>query len=168
MKIYHFFLTLIVLSIVWTIFLKPYKIEEKNVKDLAEVVFDDFILYEFDQNGLKNRLIGKEGIKYQDRLVVIEPNYLRFENSEEKLKANKGVYEKDIIHLFGDIEYTTKDFTFFTQEAIYDMKNDIVKSKARFKLLTKTSEVIGDNLIYYRNVGKILAKNIYTKINTKK
>ncbi|WP_281951068.1 LPS export ABC transporter periplasmic protein LptC [Nitrosophilus kaiyonis] len=168
MKLINFFLFLIIFSILWTIYLKPYKISPKNIKDIPEVVFENFILNEIEKNGTKSTLIGKIGEKYKDRFEIKDFEYKKNDKNIENLIAKKGVYKKDIINLYDSIEYKTKDFKFYTDMAVYNLKKEIISTKTKFKLITKSAIVLGDNLIYYRNKGKILAKNINAKIKNKK
>jgi len=147
--------------------LKPYKIEEKDIKNLAEVKFENFKLIEIDQNGSKSTIFGKIGEKYKDRLVIYYPKYKKVHPPKEELEAYKGIYKNRKIYLYDNIVYKTKDFIFYAKEAIYDLKNEILKSKRDFRLVTKSATITGEDLIYYRNKGKILAKNIYANIITK-
>jgi len=147
--------------------MEPYRFTTKPIKDTAEVEFNKFIIYEIDQNGTQNRLYGDTGKKYKDRLEIKNLNFVRFK-PKEKLKAKTGIYKKDKIFLYDDIEYKTKDFKFYSQVAFYDIKKGIMKSKSKFRLITKNAEIVGTDLIYYRNKGKISAKNIDAKIFNKK
>ncbi len=147
--------------------MKPYRLTTKSIRDIAEVEFSKFIVYEIDQNGTQNKLYGDIGKKYKDRLEIENLKFIRFKPKEE-LKAKTGIYKKDEIFLYDNIEYKTKDFKFYSQIAFYDIKKGIIKSKSKFKLITKSAESIGTDLIYYRNKGKILAKNIDAKIFNKK
>ena len=147
--------------------MKPYRLTSKPIRDIAEVEFNKFIVYEIDQNGTQNRLYGDIGKKYKDRFEIENLKFVRFKPKEE-LRAKRGIYIKDEIFLYDDIEYKTKDFKFYSQIAHYDIKKGIIKSRSKFKLISKSAEIIGTDLIYYRNKGKISAKNIDAKIFSKK
>ena len=148
--------------------MKPYRLDIKSAKDMPEVVFKDFVTYEINKNGLETKLFGQIGKKYRDRLEIEGIKYYGYKEPKEELKAKKGVYKNDIIYLYGKIFYKTKDISFFSEQAEYDTQKEIIKSKPRFSLFTNSAEVVGTDLIYYRNKGKILAKNIEAKIYEKK
>lgn len=161
MRLSIFFIFLIFLAILWSFFIKPYKIELRPLKNLPETIFYDFTTYEIDKNGLKTKLIGRLGKKFRDRLEIDDFYFFKL---QEELKAKKVIYKQDILYLNGDIFYKYKDIKFFSNSAIYDTKKDIVKCNDEFVLLTKKSKILGDSLIYYKNKGKIFAKNIDAKI----
>lgn len=148
-------------------FAKEHKIDFKKYKNIPQIVFENFTTYEIDSRGLKNRLTGKIAKKYRDRVEMFDFFYFDYDKNSE-LRAKKGVKKKDIIYLYGNIVYKTKDFKFFSSKAIYNTKKKIIKSKPKFKLFTKNSEILGNSLIYYANQGKIWAKNIDATIFEKK
>ena len=159
---------LILFFIVLTIYLKPYEIFPRDVKNLPEAVFKNFILMEIRKDGIKSTLKGKIGKKFKNKLVVENLEYNNISNKKETIRAKRGIYKDNIIKLFKNIVYKTENFTFYTEMAEYNLKKKILFSKTKFRLITKNSLIIGDNLIYYRNKGKILAKNIDANIKVKK
>lgn len=167
MKLLYFLISIIFFSFFWLFWTKEYSVGTKKYKDIPEVVFENFTTYQIDKKGVISKLLGESAKKYKDRLEMENFSYFDYKKNEE-LKAKKGIDKKDTLYFFGNVVYKTKDFQFYSSEAQYDRKNEIIKSKARFKLLTKNSKIFGNSLIYYKNLGKILAKNIDATIYEKK
>ena len=165
MKFIYFLIFLTIFSLLWLTFSKEYKIKSKKYKDITQIVFENFITYEINSSGLKDKLIGKVAKKYKNRVEMFDFSY---QEKNSSLRAKRGVYKNSILYFYKNVIYKSKDFRFFTSKAIYDTKKKILKSRSKFILLTKSSKILGKDLIYNRNIGKILAKKIDATIYEKK
>ena len=161
----YFFLAIAAVLLAILLFFKPTDVPEmiKNGKEVPALELHNFTLYELDQNGLKDIMIGKRGYRYKKRLEIVDINYTDSTRTlQNNLLADFGVYNNiDLITLEGNVRYHREDgMHFVTDRAIVNQKKETIDTKGPFKLYKFADNVVGDNLFYDSKKGLTHAKNV--------
>jgi len=131
--------------------------------EVPELELTRFTLYEVDETGLQNIMIGQKGFQYKDRLEVKDINYTDSTKSvRSNLQADFGIYDKvNIITLKGNVRYHREDgVRFSSQEAVLKQKEETISVDGRFKLERFADNVVGVKLFYDTKNGISSARNV--------
>lgn len=141
---------------------KPLNIKQQKHDDVPVFNIASFTIYELDTKGLQTFISGSKATRYTDRYTIKDVDYT--DNSEDYLanmKANRGIFKDEIVNLTGDVVYFREDgLTFETQEATYNKKTSITKTKADFVLFRDKNKATGTQLVYNNLLNTVEAKKI--------
>ncbi len=172
MNVNLFFLTIAFGLIGIYVFLRPMVIEKEEKREIALLDLKQFTVYKLEKQGLQSIMTGSSGERYIDRYEVYDTNYTDNSHSYvQHMASDFAFYRGDEVHLEGNVRYEREDgLTFFSNEALYNQKNGIAKTKGSFTVTQNQDKVKGTRLYYNSTNGKIRAKNItgyYTLRNKK-
>lgn len=143
---------------------KPIKVPANLAKgEIPELELTRFTLYEVDESGLQDIMIGKKGYQYKNRLEVKDINYTdSSKRLRSNLQADRGIYDKvDLITLQGNVRYHREDgVRFNSKEARLKQKEETIYVDGRFKLHKFADNVVGNHLVYDTKDGVSKAKNV--------
>ena len=144
---------------------EPVKVKETTVNgaEVAELEMSNFTLYELDESGLNNIMIGRKGLRYGDRIEVIDIDYTdSTQKLQNNLQADTGIYNNEyLITLEGNVRYYREDgMKFVTSRAIIDQEKETIETDGRFKMNKFTDNVIGSDLFYDTKNGLTHAKMV--------
>jgi len=143
---------------------KPLDIKQQKFDDVPLFELESFVLHELSQDGLVTLMKGTKAIRYSNRYDVSNMDYT--DNSKEflaNMRANKGLYrdKKEIIDLEGDVIYNREDgLVFESQEASYNKKSSIAKTRKDYVMYRDKDRVIGTSLTYDNANNRIKSKNV--------
>ncbi len=161
----HFFIAIaLILSAILVLF-QPVKLKESPVDELevAELEMRNFTLYELNENGLKDIMIGRKGFRYSDRIEVIDIDYTDSTRKlQSNLQADVGIYNNtDLITLEGNVRYYREDGMKFTSnKAIINQKEETIKTVGSFKMDRLADNIVGNDLFYDTKNGLSRAKEV--------
>jgi hypothetical protein len=124
-----------------------------------------FKLYEISEDGVKKKIFGEKARKFTTHLEISKPHFFR---NDEEIKSESAIYTNDLLYLSKNVHYRKKDLNFKANDAFYDMKKEIFKTKGKFTIFDSFSLAKGKDLIYYKKSGKILAKEVFARIKEDK
>jgi len=142
------------------------KIEQKQFGEIPLLELSSFTLYELDTTGLRTIMRGSSALRYKNRYVVNDIDYI--DNSREYLanmQAKNGVYKNDIITLTKDVAYTREDgLSFDTQKLTYNKTKAIAVSNVGY-IAHKGKDTFEGRYIRYDNKkNRIFSKDVTAKI----
>jgi len=148
------------------LFFKPLDIKQQAFVDVPLFELKDFTMYELDEQGLKTIMIGNTATRYKNRYTIENMDYTDNEKDYiANMKAQHGIYRRDIVTLTGNVEYVRDDgLTFKTQKAIYDKKSSIVRSTVGYVAYMNDSIIEGSFIQYNNEKNRIFSKNVQAKI----
>ena len=124
-----------------------------------------FVIYEINQVGLDDMIIGSNAIRYDDRYAFKNINYT--DNSKElisNIKANAGIYKNNVFTLEGDVVYSRDDgLTLETTKVVYDKNKGVTTIKAKYVAYKDDNEVRGSSAVYQNLLKKTESKNVTVK-----
>ena len=148
------------------IFFKPLEIKQKQFGEIPLLELSPFTLYELDITGLRTIMKGSSGLRYKNRYVVNDIDYM--DNSKKYLanmQANNGVYKNNIITLTKDVHYAREDgLSFDTQKLIYNKTKAIATSNVGYVAHRGDDTFKGTYIRYNNNKNFIFSKNVTAKI----
>ena len=161
----HFFIVIALLLAAILLFFQPTDVEERTFGDLevAELELHNFTLYELDVNGLKDIMIGRKGVRYGDRIEVVDIDYTDSSQAlQNNLQADYGIYNnKDLITLKGNVRYYREDgMQFRSDEAVINQKEETIATVGPFKMDKLNDNVVGTDLFYDTKRGITKAKEV--------
>ena len=161
----HFFIVIALLLAAILLFFQPMDLKKRTFGDLevAELELHNFTLYELDANGLENIMIGRKGIRYGDRIEVVDIDYTDSSQAlQNNLQADYGIYNnKDLITLKGNVRYYREDgMQFRSDEAIINQTEQTIATVGPFKMDKFTDNVVGNDLFYDTKNGVTKAKEV--------
>jgi len=146
---------------------KPLKIKERKFGDVPVFELKKFQIYKFTPQGLTSVMAGSKAVRYHDRYDVFDINYT--DNTKQiiaNMKADRGLYKNDIIHLSGNVVYKRADGLIFeTQKANYNQKTKTAYSDTKYIAYMGQNVVRGDSIRYNSVSQKIQSKNIVANYN---
>ena len=159
-------IVLVGLSMIY-FFFKPMNLKQTEDKEIPQFSLEEFILYEFDQNGLMTKMKGEKGISYSDRYVVENIDYT--DNSEDfltNMKAKHGLYKRDVVYLKGDVKLNRDDgLRFFSQKVKYDKNKEIASTDVEYVSYMGENYIKGKNAVLDNQNKTIISKTIYAVYN---
>ncbi len=168
LNIRYFFIVLLFITIVASIFLKPFSSVKIKRENLPQVTFSSFKSFEITENGVESMGVGKEAYKYDKKIIIKSPDFMRrTANGIEKLSANNGIIvENSYVRLYGFAKLSRDDnLTIKSSKMIYNIKKSFYSTEGdKFVAYYGKNIMTGESLKYYQKSGKIFADNIYAKI----
>lgn len=148
---------------------KPMTIKEQKFTDVPLFELSSFSLYELNQKGLNNTMLGSKAIKYSDRYTVENIDYTdNSGNFIANMKANNGIYKNDIVDLEGNVIYTREDgLVFTTQSATYNQKTSVADTNSSYVSYRGKDKVTGSSLRYNNLLNQVSSKNVSAIYNFK-
>ncbi len=171
MNINTFFVLIAIGLLMIYVGFKPQYIAEQDFVDVPLFELDSFVLHELNQEKLITIMKGSKTKRYADRYSVTNIDYT--DNSKQLLaniRANTGLYKDtdNVVDLVGNVVYNREDgLVFESEEAIYDKKTSIAKTKKDYIMYRDENRVIGTSLVYDNANGKIKSKNVVAKYQIK-
>lgn len=161
----HFFIMIALLLAVILFIFEPTELKESalNSEEVAELEMSNFTLYELDESGLKNIMIGRKGFRYSDRIEVIDIDYTDSTQAlQNNLQADTGIYDNEnLITLEGNVRYYRDDgMKFVTNRAMINQSEETIETDGRFKMNKHTNNVVGSNLFYDTKNGLTRAEMV--------
>ncbi len=149
-KALYYILAVCGILAIFLLFQEPYFLDlAKSSVKLASIEMEDLKDFEIDDEVVRV-VEAKKAYKYEkeNRFEDVKMLYKK-DNSTYLLKANKASHEGDIVRLKNDIVLTKDDgYEFNTDEAIYDMKSEILSGTQQFWASFKNSKVTGEGFVY--------------------
>lgn len=151
-------------------FFKPMDLKQTQEKEMAQFSLEKFTLSELSQDGLTTKMDGSSAVRYSDRYIVNDIEFT--DNSKEflaSMKAKKGLYKGDVVHLEGDVSFQRDDgLRFFSQNVVYNNKKDILYTDVEYIAYIGESYITGTKISFDNNKGTIKSKKIYAVYNLEK
>jgi len=155
-----FVLVLLVLSIVG---INPSSQEAKSSKGEKELEFENFSLYNIQEDESMQEVFAEKLVKYQNYLEMTEI-HLKDEQGYELL-SNEAVYEEEYIYMDSGVKILSDDGLKFTTSSLnYNVDTKDIKTVEPFLLEYNASIVQGENLALNMDNKIISADNIKAKI----
>ena len=142
---------------------EPITLQIKQPKiDFSDITFETLDAYLLTPEGIKGHLEASKALAYKERNELYDiKSIIRFEDHEDKVKADKAVYRTDILHLINNIVYDSNGtFLLKSDDLVYNINKDIVISKTPFQLEHNNSSATGKYLIYNAKERFVKAKHI--------
>ena len=99
MKLTHFFVVMLLLSLALFVFLKPEASSITTGKEIAQLEIEDFIVYKIDKTGVASVVSGTVGKQFTAYYEVENAHYIENKNKlGEHLYADYARFEKDIAY----------------------------------------------------------------------
>ena len=170
MNLNLFFGAILSLLVVMFLLLRPVKIDIVEHKEIPQLEFSDFIVYNIKQSGVQTILQGKSARRYENRYEISK---LRLEDSSKGLRntilADEGLYREDMIYLSRKVYFSQEDrFNFTSSEAQYDMNNSIVTTQGAFVITAKEDTIRGERLRFLLKRNRLDAKNVVAEYETER
>ena len=149
---------------------RPMVIEKEEREEIALLDLKQFTVYALEQGGLQSIMQGSSGERYSSRYEVRDANFT--DNSHEytqNMVSDFALYQGDNVNLEGNVHYQRADgLAFMSEEAYYNQKRGVAKTKGPFTLVQNQDKMQGTGLYYNSNNGKIRAKKVTGIYNIKK
>jgi len=161
----HFFIMIALLLAAILFVFKPTVLTNSDHigEELAELEMRNFTLYELDESGLNNIMIGSKGFRYDNRIEVIDIDYTDSTQAQQyNLQADTGIYDnKNLIVLEGNVRYYRDDgMRFVTKKAKIYQSEETLETDGHFRLNQHTNNVVGNNLFYDTKNGLSKAETV--------
>jgi lipopolysaccharide assembly outer membrane protein LptD (OstA) len=130
-----------------------------------ELAFTNTTFIEVDTKKLQGKAYGTQGVRNDGVLTIYN---LRYESETIRaLKAEKGIYMRDIIYLEGNVEMNdTKGYHYTTQQAEYNQNSEILNITAPFVVIQNKTIIKGDTFMYDTrkkdSAGTMIDATLYT------
>ncbi len=144
----------------WIVLFEPFNVQKKP-KSGGEASFEDFRYYELTPQGVHLFLEGDVALKANRRLTI---THFRMLQNGDTLKADKGIYTKKRIELFGNIFYNHTDYNLTTSRARYDTKPQVLHITAPFTIVSSKLQAKAQKGTLYKKLGTIEAETIQATI----
>ena len=144
------------------VFFKPLVLKKQSFINVPQIELKDFTMYEFSPDGLQTYMLGKSGIKFDDRFIVNKIDYTdKSEDYIATMKADRGQYEGNIVKLEGDVFYTRDNgFGFKTQKLVYNKKTSQAISDVGYIAYMGDNIVKGSYIRYNNDLDRVYSKQI--------
>ena len=159
----YFFITVAFLLAAILYFFKPMEMEERIEKEVAQLELHNFTLYEIGVDGLKDIMIGRNGLRFEDRIEIKDIDYTDSTRSlQNNIQADFGRYNnRDIITLEGNVRYYREDgLKFSTNRAIIDQNRETITTFGPFTLEKLSEKAVGMDLFYDNKNGRSNATDV--------
>ncbi|MBU1642456.1 LPS export ABC transporter periplasmic protein LptC [bacterium] len=159
----HFFIALALLLSAILYFFKPMHVQDTVKGEIAQLELRNFTLYELGVDGLKDIMIGRHGLRFDDRIEVKDIDYTDSSRQlQNNLQADFGVYNnKDLITLEGNVRYYREDgLKFNTNKAIIDQNKETITTVGPFTLEKFSEKAVGMDLFYDNKNGRSKAEDV--------
>lgn len=159
----YFFIAIALLLSVILYFFKPTDIAESQVGEVAQLELRNFTLYELGVDGLKDIMLGRQGLRFDDRIDVIDIDYTDSTRSmRNNIQADFGRYNnKNLITLEGNVRYYREDgMRFNAEKALIDHKKETITVVGPFTMKKMADTVTGRDLFYNTKSGYTEAKGV--------
>lgn len=162
MTVNSFFVFVLLLLAAIFVFFKPVDVKTQQHSEVAQLDLSRFTLYELGQTGLQTVMSGEKGWRFSDRYEVEDINYTdKTKELAQNMTADFGKYRDNFMHLKGDVRYMREDgLKFFSNEATYNQKRSVARTKGDFEIIQDGNRVKGKNLFYQTDSGVTNASSI--------
>ena len=156
-----FVLVVLLLAGIFFIF-KPMSVKSEEKMEVAQIDLVNFTTFELDENGLRNVMSGTHGWRYTNRYEILDINFTdKTKDYLQKMSADFGNYQDDVVSLVGDVRYKREDgLAFMSNEATYEQKRSTASTEGEFKIIQNGDWVEGRALVYNSAAGTVNAKEI--------
>ncbi len=152
-----------VLIIVIALVLSIYQLKNSSKVDLKpkvlkEVEFTNSKIIEVDANSILNTTYSSILYRVKESSTMRD---MRFSNSSILLlKSRKAIDRGDKVYLYDNVEFHRDiGFIYYTNEAIYYRKSEILNIDNRFKAIRGDDIFFGSKMEYDTKIGAITAKD---------
>lgn len=178
-KVFHFFITMLVVVFFSIIFIKPQSIKNLKSNDIATFEFSNFNIYKITKEKLDLVLMASNGYAFKEKTKIVNLSIAKFleKGNVEYLTSKIAILKGNNLNFKDKTTYIKSDGLYIsTKDLNYNFKDKIVDSKMPFKIdFLVNSEKLGeekhtfrgDDFIFYKDENKIVANNISATINLK-
>lgn len=167
MAINIFVTSIIILSIFLTNIKVEKVIEKKANKNVPLVVFEDSIMYDIDENEIKQIVQSRQALNYKDRDELYDATIItrNSDNSADTISAEYIFKENDLYKLYQNVHLIQSDKMQLTTDYLkYNSLTKIAQNNIDFVLRYNNNKLTGDNL-YFDGINYIIkAKNTHFKL----
>jgi len=141
--------------------------EAKNSTFKKEFDVYNSVTIEVDQEGIKNKLFSKYGVKESGVLTLTQMTYIG--NSVEKLQSSQGRFVGNKIYLdYNVTALQNNGYYYESDHAIYDQQTQLLYVTSPFVGYVNNSVIKGSNLEYNRQEAVAKAHKINATFYPKK
>jgi len=170
-KFFSFFVIFFALCSVFLFYQKSKTliVKHKN-SSTPTMVFKDVTSYNITYDGIDSVLKAKVAKKFRNKDEFYKIYTTRIdEGTKEYLWADKGVWKRKVLQLFGNVLYKDDLNRSLSSDTVtYNVKKDILSSRTPFVSQYNSSTLKGSSFVYYIKLKRLYAKNIKAKIRLEK
>ena len=127
-------------------------------KIFKEVEFKNSKIIEVDATSILNTTYSTILYRVKDSVTMIDMNFSN--SSILLLKSKKAIDRDNKIYFYDDVEFHRDiGFIYYTSEALYHKKSEILNIDKRFKAVRGNDLFFGSKMEYDTKIGAITAKN---------
>jgi len=167
-RLLKYFLIFFVLIMVFLLTKNPYSLEyNSNGAGKPEIEIFNMKNYDISLAGVTSIIFAKKVERYKnyDKMFSVEALHRGKLKLIDSLKADKGLFAKNILYLDDNVKYTrSDDLALNTNSIKYDVKKKILSSNIPFEFIKKDMTTHGSSFTYDMQKGIIRASKIKTVI----
>ncbi|NWF66250.1 MAG: hypothetical protein HXX81_02160 [Campylobacterales bacterium] len=161
MSIYRFIALLFILTLFFSLLIKPDIVLFQSDKNVTFVEFDNFKLYNITNSGIIEYIEGENAKKMRDFDIISNLFLLKKEDSFiYKIIATKATLKNDIYQFSNSHIKRSDGLNIISEHILYDSLQKIVKSDKNFIIEFYNNSIVGTNLEYFLQTNVIKANNI--------
>lgn len=161
-----FFVFLLFFSIV-AIFSFDNSVQESylNPVDIPKIEFNNFILYQLDNEKLLTKLQAKNAKQF-DKFEEFNDVVLERMNNNiiDKITTSNAVKKDNVIFFDNGVNDVREGYDLYTTVGVYYINDNILDGNGSFYINGNFQDVRGEDIYYDANKGIITAKNINAKL----
>ncbi|HHD81640.1 MAG TPA: LPS export ABC transporter periplasmic protein LptC [Campylobacterales bacterium] len=162
-RIEYFLLLLLGILVASIIGINPSSHDAKSSKGEKEIEFENFSLYNIQEDESMEEIFAEKLVKYPNHLEMSDIN-LKDEEGYQ-LFSNEAVYEEEHIYMDSGVKILSDDgLKFITTTLNYNVETKDIETQEPFLLEYNASIIKGENLVLNMNSKIISADNIDAKI----
>jgi LPS export ABC transporter protein LptC len=144
------------------VFFKPMNLKPQDADSSAMLELKNFKLCDIGAEGLNMMLHGSSGKRFEDHYEISDVNYSNQSAPKvQKMRASQALYQDKILYLNGDVMYAQgDDFTFKSDEAMYNEQTKRATTKEQFTLQSHNGNFKGRALLYNSQTQHVKAEKI--------
>jgi hypothetical protein len=144
------------------IFFKPMNLKPNSGDKSAMLELTNFKLCDIGPQGLNMMLHGQAGKRFETYYEISDVNYSNQSTPKvQKMSAALALYRDSILYLNGNVMYAQgEDFTFRSEEAMYNEKTKRAYTKDAFSLQSHNGDFKGRALNYDSQTQNVKAEDI--------
>lgn len=128
-----------------------------------EVLFENFSLFDVEENISEQKILASKAIKYSNRLDMTDINLT--DKNGHNIVAHEAIYKDNDIYMNKNIRMIRQDgLTFSTDSLHYNLKQKELETFTPFYLDYNGSSIQGSSLKYSLKAKNIYANNIEASI----
>lgn len=159
-----FFILLIASIVVIFSFNQNNNYSYDSYNNIAKLEINNFILYQISDKDLLLKLKALNAKQYDTFEEFSKVSIDRYVNNKlDTIYAYNAIKKNDILLFDNGVQDTRDEYTFYTKEGIYYIKDNVLKGKNAFEINGKEHKITGNNIFYDAKSGIIEAYDIDAK-----